>query len=232
MGTTTVGLIYVNPEGPAEQDGNGTWFQNPDPVKSAPQIREVFARMGMNDTETVALIGGGHAFGKTHGPCKEGPGKCGTGIGKDAFTSGFEGPWTTTPTAWGNEFFRYLLNKTWEKHLGPAGHHQFRLKAPSANEQTLMRLTTDMALVSDDNYTQIVKRFAASQSELDAAFAAAWYKLTHNGGRWAENKRCVTGTGAPVRATPVVDSDSKFLQSGAASSGLAAAALLTFGALL
>lgn len=194
LGTTTVGLIYVNPEGPAAQDADGKWFQDPNPAASSVEIREVFSRMGMNDTETVALIGGGHAFGKTHGACPNGPGRCGTGTGPDTFTSGFEGPWTTTPTHWGNEFFRFLLERNWEKHLGPGGHWQFKIKDADATEAGLMRLTTDMALVADEEYKKIVERFASTQSELDNAFAEAWLKLTTSGGRWAANKRCVQGS--------------------------------------
>jgi len=210
LGTTTVGLIYVNPEGPAKADANGKLFQNPDPSESAPEIREVFARMGMNDTETVALIGGGHAFGKTHGACPDGPDKCGSGVGQDAYTSGLEGPWTTTPTKWSNEFFTYLLDREWEKHKGPGGKWQFRVKGTAAasvkhadiaenntgglkNSGGLMRLTTDMALIHDEEYMKIVQRFASSQSALDNAFAAAWLKLTTSGGRWAKNKRCIGG---------------------------------------
>jgi len=202
LGTTTIGLIYVNPEGPAKEDADGNLFQNPDPSESAPEIREVFARMSMNDSETVALIGGGHAFGKSHGPCPDGPEKCGSGVGLDAFTSGIEGQWTTTPTRWSNEFFRYLLELEWEKHKGPGGKWQYRVKDSAAagvkdagfpKGTGLMRLTTDIALIRDEEYMKIVQRFASSQSCLDNAFAAVWLKLTTSGGRWAKNKRCITG---------------------------------------
>ena len=123
LGTTTVGLIYVNPEGP---------MGKPDPVVSSTQVRDTFARMAMNDTETVALIGGGHAFGKTHGACPDGPGlppsedeedpwagNCGSGVGVDAVTSGFEGPWTEDPTKFDNTYFQNLMNYDWSVWEGP-----------------------------------------------------------------------------------------------------------------
>mmetsp|Transcript_24497 Transcript_24497/g.64636 ORF Transcript_24497/g.64636 Transcript_24497/m.64636 type:complete len:704 (-) Transcript_24497:138-2249(-) len=182
LGTTTVGLIYVNPEGP---------MGRPSPSESAPQVRDVFLRMGMNDTETVALIGGGHAFGKAHGACTAGhgpspnedprnpwPGLCGSGKGNDTFTSGFEGPWTTNPTVWDNQFFRNLLENDWVVHTGPGGHFQWKVKNPSGTLARIMMLTTDISLLHDDSYRQIVQEFTADQSKLDRAFAHAWYKLT------------------------------------------------------
>lgn len=182
LGTSTVGLIYVNPEGP---------MGNPDPVASAPQVRDTFGRMGMNDSETVALIGA-HAFGKTHGACPKGagpspledpanpwPGLCGTGKGFDTFTSGFNGLWTSSPTSWGNEFFRFLQYFTWEVHIGPGGHNQWRIQGAEPSLQPFMRLTTDISLTKDPKgeYQKIVKEFAEDQSKLDNAFAHAWYKL-------------------------------------------------------
>lgn len=184
LGTTTVGLIYVNPEGPMGQ---------PVPEDSAPQVRDTFSRMGMNDTETVALIGGGHAFGKAHGACPDGagpspaqdplnpwPGNCGTGSGNDTFTSGFEGAWTTTPTQWGSSYFHNLLDYEWGVVTGPGGHYQWRPKTTSAqpNPPDIMMLTSDVSLISDEAYLEIVKQFAANQAEFERQFAAAWYKLT------------------------------------------------------
>lgn len=191
LGGTTVGLIYVNPEGPVVQGVDGTWAPHPDPAASALEIRDAFSRMGMDDTETVALIGGGHAFGKTHGACPKGKGLCGTGKGNDTYTSGFEGPWTTTPTKWGNEFFRVLRDCEWEKHVGPGGHWQWRATICDSKYAGLMRLTSDIALMQDDRFRRIVLEFATNQTALDDAFAAAWLKLTNAGGRWAPNKRCV-----------------------------------------
>ena len=181
LGASTMGLIYVNPEGVMGE---------PIPDKSAVNIREVFARMAMNDTETVALIGGGHAFGKTHGACPDGagpspmedpenswPGNCGTGKGADAFTSGFEGAWTPTPTKWSNTYFQELLDNTWEVHIGPGGHNQWKSKDLGDD---IMMLTTDVSLLHDPKgeYQKIVRNFADDQDALDKAFSHAWYKLT------------------------------------------------------
>lgn len=211
LGTSTMQLIYVNPEGPVRQDANGSWKPYPDPAASAVDIRDVFGRMGMNDVETVALIGGGHAFGKTHGPCPEGPGagphenvsdpwpgKCGTGMAADTFTSGFEGPWSTTPTRWSNEFFVYLRKYKWEKHLNSAGHYQWRIENATGPEATLMRLTADMALVNDEKYAKVVEMFAESRHALDVIFDAAWFKLTTNGGRWSKEKKCISLSTLPL----------------------------------
>jgi len=191
LGSTTIGLIYVNPEGP---------LGNPDPVGSALAVRDTFARMSMNDTETVALIGGGHSFGKTHGACPAGagpspkedprdpwPGKCGRGA--DAFTSGFEGPWTESPTKWDNKYFQYLSSFEYEAHVGPGGHYQWRVKggdgprAPAADgngTQPVMMLTSDVSLTRDPAgaYGPIVKQYAASLPKLAFDFSHAWYKLT------------------------------------------------------
>jgi len=189
LGASTMSLIYVNPEGP---------MGKPIPEESAPQVRDTFARMSMNDTETVALIGGGHAFGKTHGACPDGPGtkpmddpanpwagKCGTGKGADAFTSGFEGPWSSTPTKWTKKYFEYLDEKEWEVVTGPGGHNQWKVigggpSAPGAQggEQEVMMLTSDISLLHDEKYRPIVATYAKDQSAIDHAFAHAWYKLT------------------------------------------------------
>eukprot|EP00929_Paragymnodinium_shiwhaense_P087977 TRINITY_DN4816_c0_g1_i1.p1 TRINITY_DN4816_c0_g1~~TRINITY_DN4816_c0_g1_i1.p1 ORF type:complete len:415 (-),score=86.19 TRINITY_DN4816_c0_g1_i1:286-1530(-) len=209
LGSTTVGLIYLNPEGPVAKGPDGTWAPNPDPAESAKDVRDAFGRMGWNDEETVALIGGGHAFGKTHGACPKGPGPspkenitnpwpgmCGTGVGKDAFTAGFEGPWTTTPTQWSNEYFRVLVKNTWEKHIGPGGHWQWRIKDASGPEAGLMRLTSDVALLYDPEYKNICEKFAKDQTALDDAFASAWLKLMTNGGVWSRKNFCLHG--API----------------------------------
>ena len=195
LGSTTVGLIYLNPEGPMAQ---------PNPVGSAPQVRDTFKRMSMNDSETVALIGGGHAFGKTHGACPAGPGpspredpvhpwpgRCGSGKGVDAFTSGMEGPWTTDPTAWDNNYFTNLLDYKWSAHKGPGGHWQWKAAvrnttqpaptAPAADghgRQDIMMLTSDVSLVHDAAYKPIVTRFAVDQKAFEHAWTHAWYKLT------------------------------------------------------
>lgn len=171
LGPTTLGLIYVNPEGP---------MGNPDPTGSVPQIRDTFARMGMDDRETVALIGGGHAFGKMHGACTTGPGTCGTGPlkgrGNNTFTSGFEGSWTFTPTKWGNGYFRGLTTLSWELFIGPGGHNQWR--PTNETNPPVRMLTADIALLKDPSYLAISKEFAADLPSLNDAFSRAWYKLT------------------------------------------------------
>lgn len=192
LGSTTVGLIYLNPEGPMGQ---------PRPDLSARDVRDAFGRMAMNDSETVSLIGGGHAFGKTHGACPAGPGpspredpynpwpgKCGTGKGKDAFTSGFEGPWTPVPTQWDNDYFVNLLKYEWEAHKGPGGHFQWRVAnasspiapGPQGGNQSIMALTSDVSLTKDPTgrYQEIVKDFAENPQHFDYAFMHSWYKLT------------------------------------------------------
>jgi catalase-peroxidase len=199
LAAVQMGLIYVNPEGP---DGN------PDPLLAAKDIREIFARMAMNDEETVALIAGGHAFGKTHGagpashvgpepeaaPIEEqGLGwKCsfGTGKGDDTITSGLEVIWTQTPTKWSNNFFRNLFSFDWELTKSPAGAHQWQPKGgggagtvPDAHDPSKRRapsmLTTDIALKVDPIYEKISRRFYENPDELADAFARAWFKLTH-----------------------------------------------------
>jgi catalase-peroxidase len=199
LGAVQMGLIYVNPEGP-----NG----NPDPLASARDIRETFRRMAMNDEETVALIAGGHTFGKTHGagPAENvGPdpeaapleqqglgwkSTYGTGIGADAITSGLEVIWTDTPTTWDNSFFRILFGYEWELTKSPAGANQWQPRdgggagtVPDAFDPSRRRpptmLTTDLALRFDPIYEQISRRFLADQDAFADAFARAWFKLTH-----------------------------------------------------
>jgi catalase-peroxidase len=199
LGAVQMGLIYVNPEGP-----NGT----PDPVAAARDIRETFGRMAMNDEETVALIAGGHTFGKTHGagdPKRVGPepqgcpvhqqllgwkNANGTGKGKDAITSGLEGAWTHTPIKWDGSFFETLFAHDWELTTSPAGAKQWRPKngggantVPDAHDPAKrhapMMLTTDLSLRFDPAYEKISRRFLANPGELAEAFAKAWYKLLH-----------------------------------------------------
>jgi len=200
LGAVQMGLIYVNPEGP-----NG----NPDPIASARDIRETFGRMAMNDEETVALIAGGHTFGKTHGAASDiefiGREPAGgsieeqsmgwknsflTGKGGDTITSGLEGAWTTTPTKWSNNYFENLFNYEWELTKSPAGAHQWKPKGgagegsvPDAHDpnksHTPIMLTTDLAMIMDPLYKPISKRFYENPDQLAAAFAKAWFKLTH-----------------------------------------------------
>ncbi|MET9954094.1 catalase/peroxidase HPI [Streptomyces sp. NPDC006339] len=194
-----MGLIYVNPEGP-----NG----NPDPLAAARDIRETFGRMAMNDEETVALIVGGHTFGKCHGavdPQYIGPepeaapieqqgmgwrNTYGTGKGADALTSGLEGAWTTEPTRWDNGYLDNLFRYEWELTRSPAGAHQWKPTDPAAQDtvpdahdpskrHAPMMLTTDLALKADPVYAPIAKRFHENPDELADAFAKAWYKLLH-----------------------------------------------------
>ncbi len=199
LAAVQMGLIYVNPEGP-----NG----NPDPIAAARDIRETFARMAMNDEETVALIAGGHTFGKTHGanpisyvgPEPEGApieemglgwkNSFGTGKGDDTFTSGLEGAWTSTPTKWDNSFFETLFGYEWELTKSPAGANQWKPKngagagtVPDAHDpkkrQDPFMLTTDLSLRMDPAYEKISRRFLEHPEELADAFARAWFKLTH-----------------------------------------------------
>ena len=200
LAAVQMGLIYVNPEGP-----NG----NPDPLASARDIRETFRRMAMNDEETVALIAGGHTFGKSHGaadpneyvgpepeaaPLQEmGLGwanRFGTGSGDDAITSGLEGAWTPTPVTWDNSFFETLFGYEWQLSKSPAGASQWIPTDPAAvsavpdphdpsKRHSPVMLTTDLALRLDPIYEPISRRFYENPGELAAAFAKAWYKLTH-----------------------------------------------------
>ena len=200
LGNTVMGLIYVNPEGP-----NG----EPDPEKSAKNIRESFARMAMNDEETVALIAGGHTFGKVHGADEPeghmGPEPAaapiedqglgwdndfGEGHGPDTITSGIEGPWNTTPTQWDMSYINNLLSYDWEPERGPGGAWQWTTtggeldkSAPGVQDpedkEDVMMLTTDVALKKDPDYKAILERFREDPSAFQSAFAKAWYKLIH-----------------------------------------------------
>ncbi|MGA9405186.1 MAG: catalase/peroxidase HPI, partial [Methanoregula sp.] len=199
LAAVQMGLIYVNPEGP-----NG----NPDPVAAARDIRETFARMAMNDEETVALIAGGHSFGKTHGACpashvgpepeaagieEQGLGwksSFGSGKGKDTIGSGLEVTWTTTPTKWSNNFLRILFQYEWELTKSPAGAHQWKPKGdagagtvPDAHDKSKRHapsmLTTDLSLRFDPVYEKISRRFLEHPDQFADAFARAWFKLTH-----------------------------------------------------
>ncbi|MDP2015571.1 catalase/peroxidase HPI [Hydrogenophaga sp.] len=199
LGAVQMGLIYVNPEGP-----NG----NPDPLGSARDVRETFARMAMNDEETVALTAGGHTFGKSHGaanpgqycgPEPEGAGieeqglgwknSFGSGKGSHAITSGIEGPWTPTPTQWDHSYFETLFGNEWVLTKSPAGANQWNPKNPDAatapdahdpGKRQLPTMTTaDMGMRMDPVYEKISRRFMANPQEFHDAFARAWYKLTH-----------------------------------------------------
>lgn len=200
LGAVQMGLIYVNPEGP-----NG----NPDPIAAARDIRETFGRMAMNDEETVALIAGGHTFGKTHGAAD--PDKYvaaepagatieemstgwkntfGTGHGKDTITSGLEGAWTTTPAKWSHDYFKHLFEYEWELTKSPAGAHQWTPKGgagagtvPDAHDADVshapMMLTTDLSLRMDPAYEKVSRKFYENPDAFADAFARAWFKLTH-----------------------------------------------------
>ncbi|HVI68059.1 MAG TPA: catalase/peroxidase HPI, partial [Bradyrhizobium sp.] len=197
FGAVQMGLIYVNPEGP-----NG----KPDPVAAAKDIRETFFRMAMNDEETVALIAGGHTFGKTHGagdpslmgPAPEGAliedqglgwkSKYGTGFGADAITGGPEVTWSQTPTKWSNHFFENLFNNEWELTKSPAGAYQWKAKGTAATipdaydkskKHVPTMLTTDLSLRLDPAYEKISRRFYEHPDQFADAFARAWFKLTH-----------------------------------------------------
>lgn len=200
LGATHMGLIYVNPEGPAGR---------PDPLGSAKDIRETFGRMAMNDEETVALTAGGHTFGKAHGAAdpdkyvgaepagasieeqsKGWKNTYGTGVLDDTITSGIEGAWTPNPTQWDHDYFDVLLNYDWELTKSPAGAHQWTptaaskaRRAPKAGDasqtQALMMTTADMAMKMDPEYLKISKRFHKNPKKLEDAFARAWFKLTH-----------------------------------------------------
>ncbi|MBT8456853.1 MAG: catalase-peroxidase, partial [Alphaproteobacteria bacterium] len=214
LAAVQMGLIYVNPEGP---DGN------PDPVASGRDIRETFARMAMNDEETVALVAGGHTFGKAHGAGDaalvgaepEGEGIAaqgfgwlsthGSGKGVDAITSGIEGPWTPTPTQWDMSYFDVLFGYEWELTKSPAGANQWQPKGLSEDDRApqvdgngtvpLMMTTADMAMRMDPAYEKISRRFHANPDEFADAFARAWFKLTH---RDMGPKVCYLGDEVPA----------------------------------
>ncbi len=199
LAAVQMGLIYVNPEGP-----NG----NPDPIAAARDIRETFARMAMNDEETVALIAGGHTFGKSHGAADpkhlgpdtesaplhhQGQGWINTyksGAGADTITSGLEGAWTSKPTVWDNEYFKLLFKFEWEQTKSPAGATQWVPKAGAASDlvpdahiegkkHAPIMFTTDLSMIKDPAYEKISRRFAENLDEFADAFARAWFKLTH-----------------------------------------------------
>ena len=215
LGAVQMGLIYVNPEGP---DGN------PDPLKSAFDVRDTFSRMAMDDYETVALVAGGHTFGKGHGAGPEdkvgvepeagsldkmGLGwinSHGTGHGDDTTTAGFEGSWTPTPNKWNMEYFEVLLGYEWEQTTSASGHVQWQPKpgqgapeAPQAHDssktQPLMMTTADMAFKLDPEYAKISKRFRDNPDEFADAYARAWFKLTH---RDMGPKACYLGEEVPA----------------------------------
>ena len=218
LGAVQMGLIYVNPEGP-----NG----DPDPLASARDIRETFARMAMNDEETVALVAGGHTFGKAHGvadpdefvgPAPEGASLAeqglgwlnsrGKGHGIDTITSGIEGAWTAHPTRWDNEYFETLFGYTWQLTKSGAGAQQWvpiedeaALLVPDAHDPSArhapIMTTADLALRMDPEYEKISRRFLANPDEFASVFARAWYKLTHR-----DMGPYIRGLGALVPATP------------------------------
>ncbi|WP_134742418.1 catalase/peroxidase HPI [Nocardioides sp. 503] len=255
LGAVQMGLIYVNPEGP-----NG----NPDPLASAKDIRTTFARMAMNDEETVALIAGGHTFGKTHGagdpdligPEPEGApiedqglgwkSGYGSGKGADAITSGLEVTWTSTPTRWSNDFFKFLFKYEWELTKSPAGAFQWVAKdaedivpgpASDSPKRKPTMLTSDLALRFDPEYEKISRRFLENPNEFSVAFAKAWYKLLHRDmgpverflGPWVPAPQLWQDPVPPVQGELVGDADvaslkSKVLESGLSVSDLVATA--------
>jgi catalase-peroxidase len=216
LGASHMGLIYVNPQGP---DGN------PDPLKAAHDIRETFGRMAMNDYETVALVAGGHTFGKSHGAAPEshkGPepegskiqeqstgwnSDYGSGIGADTISSGLEGAWTSNPIKWDNGYLDLLFGHEWELSASPAGAHQWKPKengadiniVPDAHDSSKkvapMMLTTDLSMRMDPQYEPIAKSFHENPEEFADAFARAWFKLTH---RDMGPKACYLGKDVPT----------------------------------
>ncbi|HVT76751.1 MAG TPA: catalase/peroxidase HPI, partial [Acidimicrobiales bacterium] len=254
LGAVQMGLIYVNPEGP-----NG----NPDPLQSARDIRETFRRMAMDDEETVALIAGGHTFGKTHGagdPDLVGPepegcpvhavglgwkSSFGTGVGKDAITSGLEGTWTPTPTQWDNSFFETLYGFEWELTKSPAGAHQWQPKdgagtdlVPDAHVEGVthppIMLTSDLALRMDPEYDKISRRFKDNPDQFADAFARAWFKLLHRDmgplsrylGPWVPEPQLWQDP-VPPSTTALSDADVAALKQAVLASGLSIGELVT-----
>lgn len=217
LGAIQAGLIYVNPEGP-----EGV----PDPILAAGHIRETFGRMAMNDEETVALIAGGHTFGKSHGAAppdqhvgpkpSEAPieeqgfgwtSNYGTGVGKDAISSGLEATWTENPTTWDTGYFNTIFKYEWELYTGPGGGKQWRPKdgagadsCPHSHEDKRIHpaiFTTDLALITDEKYLEISKKFHADHAYFTQAYAKAWYKLTHRD--LGPVKRCLGSQVAPAQ---------------------------------
>ena len=257
LGAVQMGLIYVNPEGP-----NGI----PDPILAARDIRETFARMAMDDEETVALIAGGHTFGKTHGagdPSKYvgrepaaasieeqslgWSNSLGEGNGVNTITSGLEGTWTTTPTAWSNNFFENLFGFEWELSKSPAGAHQWVPKngegadiVPDAHDpskkHTPVMLTTDLSLRMDPAYGKISRKFLENPEEFRVAFAKAWYKLIHRDmgpmsrylGPEVPKEALIWQDPIPARNTPVINAtDISNLKNAIISSGLSISQLVS-----
>jgi len=185
LGPTVMGDIYVDPEGPIDAKG--------DALASGEDIRDVFARMGFDDRTTVALIGGGHTFGKAHGACLNPP--CGEGsdqgIGQNTFTSGFEGSWTTNPTTWDNQFFNNLYTYDWHQVTGPGG----KLQWEPATGPDIMMLTIDLALMEDPIYGPTSMEYAQNQTALDNDFASSWYQLMH--GDMGPPTRCLGDDALP-----------------------------------
>jgi catalase-peroxidase len=252
LGAVQMGLIYVNPEGP-----NG----NPDPLASARDIRDTFARMAMNDEETVALIAGGHTFGKTHGagdadlvgPEPEGApleeqglgwkSGYGSGKGADAISSGLEVTWTSTPTRWSNDFFKFLFAYEWELTKSPAGAFQWTAKdaediipGPTADspKRKPTMLTSDLALRFDPEYEKISRRFLENPNEFSVAFGKAWYKLLHRDmgpidrylGPWVPEPQLWQDPVPPVQGELVGDADVATLKSKVLESGLSVSELV------
>src|SRR4051794_15943298 len=255
LAAVQMGLIYVNPEGP-----NG----HPDPLAAARDIRETFRRMAMNDEETVALIVGGHTVGKTHGavdPSYVGPepeaapieqqglgwkNNYGSGVGRDALTSGLEGAWTPTPVRWDNSFLETLYGHEWELTESPAGAKQWTPKDPSAQgtvpdahdpseRHAPIMLTTDLALRVDPVYGPITKRFLENPAQLDEAFAKAWYKLLHRDmgplsrylGPWVPEPQLWQDPVPPVDHELIGDDDIATLKRTLLDSGLSVSQLVS-----
>jgi len=224
LGAITIGLIYLNPEGVVTEE-NGV--PNPDPALLVDDVIDTFARMGHTDEHTVALIGGGHAIGKCHGACPSGAGMsprdtyatdttampwmgaCDNGQdlrgkGSNAFTAGFEGPWTKTPTTWSNDFFKDNRDLDWEVFTGPGGKSQWKVVNPQPDETHLMRLTSDMTLKTHPAYKTIADEFASDMDKFNNAFNIAWDLLTvvNGAGVWSSNAWCDDGSDPRVSLDP------------------------------